>query len=261
MTATTTSRTPAALVMTATINPPTGMPGVKRSNPKIRMDDYCKALSYYLSLPSHYIDRILFIENSGSDLSILKSIARSVEHNKKVDFIGFTGNYKPEYGKAYGEFNMLDYGISKSHLLSDIDIFWKVTGRLKISNLCRIIDTAPQKYQVYCDLRSVPFIGERFGSNNWMELRLYSCAVNAYKKIFYSRFSTIHRRNACLEKDCFTIVQQLATQDRTIVPRFRLQPVFDGYGAHRNVNYQGLAYKTKEIVRTTARLIAPWLWL
>jgi hypothetical protein len=58
-------------------------------------------------------------------------------------------------------------------------VLWKVTGRLRVLNLEKLIATAPERYDFYCDLRSVPLIGERLGGNHWMELRTFSCTVPA----------------------------------------------------------------------------------
>lgn len=259
-----TTQKPAVLVMTATITPPEGMPGSVRSDPTMRLDDYSRALKFYLSLPSCYVDRILFLENSGSDLSALRQVAKSVEHDKKVEFIGFIGDYKPEFGKGYGEFNMLDYGLSQYRFFSKTDVLWKVTGRLQILNLAHLIKTAPQDYTVYCDLRSVPFISESLGGNNWMDLRLFSCTVEAYDRLLRSRYlemTYFQPKFVNPEKYLFGLMRKAMNEDKKLKPRFRVQPVIAGYGGYGNANYQGLTYKTKEFVRAAARLTAPWLWL
>lgn len=258
------NRQPAILVMTATISPPDGMPGAVRSDPKLRLNDYYQALKFYLGVPNCYIDRILFLENSGSDLSVLRQLTESIEHGKKVDFISFIGDYNPEFGKGYGEFNMLDYGLSQCNFLANTDVLWKVTGRLQILNLANLIKAAPKNYSVYCDLRSVPLIGESLGGNNWLDLRLFSCTVEAYDRLLRNRYLELTYQQPGYinpEKYLFGIMQQAMHQDKRIKPRFRVQPVVAGYGGAGNGSYQGFSYKTKEIVRASARLAAPWLWL
>jgi hypothetical protein len=46
-----------------------------------------------------------------------------------------------------------------------------------------------------------------------------------------------------------------------IVPRFRIQPTFAGYGGHRNMDYRGPACRRKEVIRSIGRRFVPWLWL
>ena len=47
-----------------------------------------------------------------------------------MEVISFQRNDHPvEYGKAYGEFRLLDFAVATTELLGDGDVFWKVTGR------------------------------------------------------------------------------------------------------------------------------------
>lgn len=113
---------PAILILTATITPPDNVPNLKRSDPLIRRKDYLEALRHYLTLPNEVVDRIVFIENSQSDLSDLKELAERLGNNKHVEFISFNGlDYPPHYGRAYGEFKMLDFGVQNSVILNSIE--------------------------------------------------------------------------------------------------------------------------------------------
>ena len=60
------------LVMTATMTPAANAQ-VKRSSPHMRLEDYKRALRYWLSYPHPAAERILFLENSGADLSELRA--------------------------------------------------------------------------------------------------------------------------------------------------------------------------------------------
>lgn len=253
---------PAVLVMTATITPFKGMPGVSRADPEIRLRDYIQALKFYLSLPHRFIDRILFLENSGADFDRLRQAANAVKHDKTVEFIACAAQYRPEigvYGKGYGEFSMINEGLANCRALSPSDTVWKITGRLSVLNMVRLLQTAPKEYGVYCDLRDVPLIGDRLGGNAWMDLRLFSCRVDAYDAYFRNQMEAIAHESP--EKVFFSILKTALKQDLAIIPRFRIQPMITGYGAFNNVDYQDRAYKTKENLRTFTRLFAPWLWL
>src|SRR5579863_9294339 len=75
------------LVMTATITPAVNAQ-VKRSDPRVRLEDYKKALRFWLADPHPALSRILFLENSGADLAELRVIAE-IENprNKEVEFV------------------------------------------------------------------------------------------------------------------------------------------------------------------------------
>src|SRR6185436_3153008 len=63
------------LVMTATITPPPDAPGLTRTDPQLRHDDYQIALTHYCALLGDCLDGIVFAENSGSDLTDLRRLA------------------------------------------------------------------------------------------------------------------------------------------------------------------------------------------
>jgi hypothetical protein len=161
-------------------------------------------------------------------------------------------------GKGYGEFRMFDEGLANSELIKQSDYVWKVTGRLRILNIAALIRTSPQDYEVYCDLRNVPLIGESLGGNRWMELRTFSFRRDAYDLYFRNEFA----KNFVLEKSFFeTMHEQVRHGNRNIVPRFHIQPIIDGYSGYSNSNYRSSSYKAKERLRILTRKIVPGLWL
>ena len=57
-----------ALVLTSCINPANNCQGkipVKRSDPQIRLQDYCQALKFWFNYRDLRIKKIIFIDNSG----------------------------------------------------------------------------------------------------------------------------------------------------------------------------------------------------
>ena len=255
------SQARAVLVMTATITPPANTPLLDRSDPALRRKDYQEALRFYLGIPTEQLGAIIFLENSGSDLSDLKTLAHQTGQGKEVEIIGLPANTEsPKFGKGYGEFKMLDQGLASSRILQPTDILWKVTGRLKVLNLADLIATAPDHYDLYCDLRSVPLIGERMGGNNWMDLRTFSCTVPTYDRLMRGHY--LQMKGISPEQYFFKPVKdQWRQRVKGIVPRFRIQPRFGGFGGHRNADYQGASYRRKDAIRSLGRRLVPALWL
>src|SRR3981081_4398328 len=116
-----------ALLMTATITPPPVVTNLTRSDPVKRLLDYLWALEFYLQLPTEVLPRILFVENSGSDLSQIRELAAR-HPEKKVEFISFEGlAYPPAFGRSYGETKLLDYAMDNSEIIRDLkpdDVIW-----------------------------------------------------------------------------------------------------------------------------------------
>lgn len=254
---------PVVLVLSATITPPFNVIKLARKDPEIRLADYCETLRFYLGVSSKLIDRIIFIENSNSELKAVEQLVKTVKHNKKVEIISFpNGNdYPPEFGKGYGEFRMINYGLSQSKIISDTDVLWKVTGRLRLINIDRLIEKAPQNYVIYCDLRKVPLIGNRLGGNEWMELRFFSFTLKGYNKYFRDSVDNLRETlNRVPENYLYKIVKE-ALPTEAIVPRFTIQPIVAGYSGFSNSDYQHWKYTLKNRSRLISRHIAPWLWL
>ena len=137
--------TPAAprylLVMTATVAPPPNAQ-VKRSSPQVRREDYKRALRFWLRYPHASAERILFLENSGSDLSELRAIAETENPlSREVEFLSLPAHEIPP-GTNYGytEMQTLDQGVALSKLRPATTHMVKVTGRLTFPALGKALD-------------------------------------------------------------------------------------------------------------------------
>lgn len=139
---------PVALLMTATITP---RAGVKTSiaNPAERLADYLRALVHYAADLGSRWDQILFVENSGSDISAL----RQAVPDPRCRFIVFNANDEPAYGYGYGEFHLLQHAMDVAHDLPPDTLFVKVTGRYIVRNLAEFLAVA-RGADLLCDVRN-----------------------------------------------------------------------------------------------------------
>ena len=253
--------TPVAILMTATVTPAKGMIGSAINNPTERLLEYCQAFEFYLDIPDEFVNMIVILENSQTDLSAFSKIASERATTKTIHLINTSSDYPGAKGKGYGEFLMIDEGLGrlpeKDRLPSAL--FWKVTGRLKLLNLERLLKTAPSGYEVYCDLREAPFIGDLFGGNKWMELRVFSFTIVGYDRYLRGKYDL----GLCLEAFFFDIMKVALSSGapHRIFPRFKIQPIFDGFCGHNLKSYQGVEYRTKNIVRSIFRTVLPRVWL
>lgn len=252
---------PSALVMSATVSPPKAMIGSVRNDPHQRMLEYQEAFRFYLALPDRHVDTLVVFENSGADLSAFRDIADAARSSKRIHLVKTSTDYPAEMGKGYGEFMMMDQGLAAlqaSGIASDKK-FWKVTGRLQIVNIEQLITRAPDDFEMYCDLRNVPLIGDALGGNRWMELRVFAFTMSGYDRYLRRNYGL----GIGLETYFFDILYA-AMKSGTgsgIVPRFNVQPVIDGFCGYNNKSYLSLEYRLKNLVRSTGRLVFPNLWL
>ena len=102
------------------------------------MIDYRIALSRWLAEPA--IDRIVFCENSGTDLELLRYVAAQDKvHDQEIIFVSYSApEADGKYGKGYGEMGILKHLLSKQ-IFSYSDSLLKVTGRYSIDNFDSIL--------------------------------------------------------------------------------------------------------------------------
>jgi hypothetical protein len=248
---------PVVLLMTATITPPDNCPDLARNDPALRMRDYITALSFYLNVPPQYCDRIIFAENSDTNLEPLKSILKSNHYNKQVEFISFPqgNNYPPKYGKGYGEMLLIDYAMDNSRILSKDDFIWKATGRLILNNFNAMIRTSPVDYDVYCDLHN----GYKLlRLEHFFDPRFYAFTRKGYDAYF--RPHTDKLRGAHIEH-YFHDVLSRRLNDGKIIPRFKKVPMIRGIVASSNDNYFTTQKIIQRHVQQFFRTLTPWFWL
>ncbi|WP_153110281.1 hypothetical protein [Propionivibrio limicola] len=252
----------AGLLMSATLTPPVG--AVARANPTERIGDYLNALKHYASLPDTTIDRILFIDNSYSDLTPLANALRDITHTKTIELISFSGNDHPvRLGKAHGEFRLMDFGLAHTTLFEPDDIIWKTSGRLRILNLTEMIESCRTlDFDVLCDLRNVPLLGSGKwqGSEN-MDLRLFAFRRSAYDTVFAGLWKTHegHLDAGFLYRHLIHLRSE--AKELRVIPRFPRQPRLQGISGRHQRDYQSPPQRAKDALRAVIRRIAPSLWI
>ncbi len=246
------------LLLTATITPPPGVPDLRRTDPVLRLGDYADALRFYLTTNRSTIDRIVFADNSNSDLTRLKDLVREIKNQMPVEFISFDGlDHPPANGRGYGEFKMLDYVMANSKIIqssSATDKIWKVTGRYVITNLCDLIEQAPRNYDVYCNVRRWP--------KRWMDLYLIAWTKEGYDAVLRG----VHHE---LREDLIRTSPEVRMWDiihdffrkANIVPRYNVQPFVEGIVGFDNRSLAGGSNLIKFYLRSFARRYFPWVWI
>jgi hypothetical protein len=242
------------LLLTATIRPLAGIPELQRTDPMERMKDYIHALKFYCDIPENVLPRIVFIENSESDLSLLRDVASAANATHRVEFLSFNGlNYPPSYGRGYGEFKLLDYAMDHSTTLSAADpetMLWKVTGRYRVLNIRRIIRSAPSNSELYCDTRTWPI--------PWVDLRIFGCTLGGYERLLKGIYLQLREDviKMAPEQHLHPIIDELA-KSHPIVKRLQSEPFIDGIRGKDSKNYASGINFIKYVARSSRRMLFP----
>lgn len=245
------------LILTATITPPPDAAQLARTDPNIRLNDYRKALEFYLScLADGKISGLVFAENSASDISELQNLCREYDVIEQTEFISFAGlDYPSAYGRGYGEFKMIDYVMEHSQLIQKLPAqasIWKVTGRYIIRNFENVIKTRPSDSDLYCQCRNIPMY--------WIDLYVLCWNKRGYDVILKNIYQLIREDNVAVsaEKVFRNIVDDRSSNIK-VVKRFRTIPELEGIRGVDNQTYQSM--KVKLLLRRVVNLLVPWLWI
>ena len=124
------------VLLTASIDPK-GCIRLKRSDPKIREQDYLKSLKLWLTKTKF---KIVFCENSGYDLKNIRELCN--KYPGRVEIIQFDGNNYPRHlGKGYGEFKIIEKAMNDSVFIKESENIIKVTGRVFIKNIYELVNS------------------------------------------------------------------------------------------------------------------------
>ena len=252
------------LLITATITPKSGVPNLKRTNPKQRLQDYANALTFYLSHVGKTCDGIIFVENSNSDVSALQQLVDEKGLTDKVEFLVFEGlDYPAHYDRGYGEFKLLDYGMAHAQLIKqDTEVrtvIWKVTGRYIVQNLDQMIATQPDEFDLYCNCRNYP--------KHWVDTYFLAWTPQGYEicvRDVYHRLKTnvpgIPQGIAAEELFRSWLEQRFIRNHAKLIRRFRTTPEIDGIRGADNKGY-GTDNQWKYKVRHNISKLLPWIWV
>ncbi len=114
------------ILLSATIKPDP-LIHIGRIDSEEREEDYYKAVSFYLKRGYP----VVFVENSDFNSERIQNLSRKSPYFEYITFLSEVSHL----GKAKGEFEIINYALTNSKLLSEVDYVIKITGRYIISNI------------------------------------------------------------------------------------------------------------------------------
>jgi hypothetical protein len=251
---------PFPLLITATITPPADVPFLVRSDPLVRLEDYRLALRFYLAVPDSAVDRIVFVDNSASDLSALQQVVGEAAGAKDVELISYPGfDYPVEQGRSVGETLLIADALVRSRIMSALgadELFWKVTGRLLVRNVSRLVASTPQSCDLYADFRRY--------RRRWVDTRAFAVTPAAFRRLFLPRIDLLRQDllpAGFLAPEERLFADLLAERRRErICPRLRVEPLIEGSSGFGE-NYRRPKRRIESSVRAVTRRLLPFLWI
>lgn len=249
------------LVMTATVRPAANAQ-IKRSSPAERLDDYKRALRFWMKYPHPAAERILFLENSGADLSELRAIAGNENPlRREVEFLSLPDHEIPA-GKNYGyaEMESLDEGLALSRLRAATTHLIKTTGRLTFPALGNALDRVTNAgsgwFELMIDCRKLGLFRRGYDAR----VQLFACSHAFYDRV-------LRGANREMNATDVRLLEHLIY--RKVIPfkgrpgyhlRFpcNVEPV--GHFGFKNRRYDSPRTAVSRSARALLRAIAPGYW-
>lgn len=254
-----------ALILTASIDIK-GMPRATPTVPEQRQEDYYKSLKYYTdNHPS--VKKIIFIENSGWDLSRVKEATDDNPHDKQIEFISLDCNDFPRrYGKGFGECLLIANGLARSQLYKEVTHIAKITGRIYLENLTKILLSIKQPVDCFCDYKDQGYKIRRLWGEKHVGPHSDTRFLVFSKKFYEDIIQPLHikhqqkePRGFCIEAEFYYAIKN-AEKDYRVQSRFAVEPKFSGVAGHfGGKDYDSTLEKTKYQIRSLSRVAVPWL--
>lgn len=186
-----------------------------------RRQQYIDAINFYLTNTSA---RILFVENSGVDLS---SNFQTEINAGRMEILTFNGNdYDRSLGKGYGEMKIIEHALKASRFLAEASFVFKVTGRYKVLNIRSFLlqhEQVPQ-INVIADLKL---------KRQYVDSRIFGCTPSFYIYLLQYRHDVNDSQSYFFEKALFCGLLDALKSGYSYDP-FKAKPRFQGISGTDN---------------------------
>lgn len=217
------------LLLTACINP-NGMANTALIDNEERKNQYYNALNFYLStinIP------IVFVENSNYDIS--NDYKKEIQSGS-LEFITFNGNdFEKFRGKGYGEALIIKEGFQKSYYLNHCHYVVKITGRIIVQDIKRIISSKLLYFDniFRCDFRLGDFL--------WS--MVFVAKASTLQEIITNKIEQIDESKWVLFEH--VLYCGMYESKKTIAIPFIEPPIIEGISGSWNVPYSDIINKDR----------------
>ena len=159
------------ILLTAAISPE-NVNSLKLTNSDVRYEQYIQSLRFYSSIKN--CKKIIFCEGTGFDSSEIKKLFPSVEF-----LTTDVRKYVTEYGKGYGEMELIRYALINSKMIEDNSLIIKITGRLKVLNISKILHlfSRDKEVEIFSDIK---------GNLTYSDSRIYAMSYRVTEDFLFN---------------------------------------------------------------------------
>jgi hypothetical protein len=116
------------------------------------------------------------------------------EHHKQLELLSFNGDKTAmeQHGKGYGEGEIMEFVMAHSRLLKEVEGFLKVTGRLKLTNVEKLLQKAHHRQNYFMP---ISLIRPRWlvppAARPCVEVRVYYTTKDVFKNVLLDAYLNV----------------------------------------------------------------------
>ena len=202
------------LMLTACIKP-VNIPYLERVSEIDRLNDYKETFNKWCN--NKLVDKIIFIENSGYDLSFFKNKAKDFPQ-KEIEIISSNLNntFQKKLGKGYGEYLCFKEIIDKSTIYKNTEFFIKITGRYYMNNYIKFFNEfKKKKADIYICIKN---------NLSFAESHVFCGSKRFFSNYVISSASKIDDSIGVFMEHCLAKAALLGISDNLIFNHFQIYP-------------------------------------
>lgn len=208
-----------------------------------RLEQYIDALKFYITCSD--VSQIVFCDNSNYKTEKEQEIMQLARENQKeVEWISFEGdkNATLKFGKGYGEGEIIEYAIENSRLMRGKSGFLKVTGRLKVRNINKIVNGIEENEDY--------FIGDIYNGWNEIDTRFFYCRKDTYIRKIKGIYKLCNDGTELI----FERLVKIKLNNKANYKPFVEYPDIDGIASGKGIVYQDDVKLKKNILNLLCRI-------
>lgn len=223
------------LILTGTISPSRETEFLKLRDEQERLRQYEESILFFLNTKA--FSKIIFCENSGyGEEKLLYLIKIAEQQNIALEIFSFQGdNEKVQiHGKGFGEGEIMKYVFENSRLLEGESIFMKITGRLKVDNIVKLV-AGLKEGQCYFNIPN-------HTHREMYDTKIYVMPIEKFRCLFLDVYNKVMDKDEIYLEKVYT---EVIRENRIKIKNFPYYPRVTGISASTGANYVYTEWKCK----------------
>lgn len=229
------------LIVTACVNPSDKISNIAIRDKTERLEQYLHALDFFIESAS--VTDIVFCDNSNANADYSRVVKKAQKEGKQLEILKFSQDVirYSEKGKSYGELCIMNYILDHSKLLEKYSDFYKITGRLIVSNIDSISNNIIRNNK-----SKFVYLGNPINSySKKIDTRFYYMTKADLKKLIKPLYNIVDEsKGITLERGVYEEISMLKLPF-SMLPAY---PDYVGFSGSTGINYSNVKFRKIKLI-------------